>query len=238
MSIYIARTQLINKLVQFMRIFPTPSILKKFWSMKLLENTGDLVGYETLIEFIKRYGLIKLEGDFIEIGSFVGGGTSKLARFSKKFGKTVYAIDIFDISADKQKNVSGAMMSDLYSLYLQRLGMSQYQAYQIMIRDLTNIVTIRNDSMKVIFPTDKKFMFGFIDGNHAPKYIMNDFYLIWQHLVSGGVVAFHDYGGDLPLVTKTIDFIISKHEKEINKIVNLPEKKIIFIIKRNGKKVT
>ena len=38
----------------------------------------DFVGYEVLLDFIEERSLHRLEGDLIEIGSFMGGGTAKL----------------------------------------------------------------------------------------------------------------------------------------------------------------
>jgi SAM-dependent methyltransferase len=211
---------------------PLPAFLKKAYLIKLLEHTGDWAGYEILIKFLKEKELTRLPGDFIEIGSFVGGGTAKLARFAKKFGKKVYAIDVFDVYADKTKCARNVTMSDLYLQYLRRIGMSQWQAYYYLTRGLSNVVTMRSDSMKVRFSPDKRLMFGFIDGNHAPEFVMNDFYLVWRNLTSRGVVAFDDYGDDLPQVTKTVDFLISKHQNEIENIVKIPQKRIIFIMKK------
>jgi hypothetical protein len=37
--------------------------------------------------------------------------------------------------------------------------------------------------------------------------VRHDFQLAWNHTVSAGAVALHDYGGDLPEVTATIDLL-------------------------------
>ena len=225
-------TKFVLGLEKVLRYLPLPTIFRKGLTIKVLQHTGDKVGYEVLVSYIQERELMKLPGDLIEIGSFVGRGTAKLAYFAKKFGKKVYTIDIFDIDMDKQKDVSGVRMSDIYQSYLERIKMDQWQAYHCMIKGLSNVVTIRKDSAKVKFPTDKRFMFGFIDGNHTPEYVMSDFYLVWRNLVSDGVVAFHDYGGSIPQVTTTVDSLISKHRKEINKIVKLPQKWVILVTKK------
>ncbi|MBS7649481.1 MAG: hypothetical protein QXU67_04080 [Candidatus Bathyarchaeia archaeon] len=59
-----------------------------------------MVGYETLIKVCERERLMRLQGDIVEIGAFVGGGTRKLARYASQFNKKVYAIDIFNPSVD------------------------------------------------------------------------------------------------------------------------------------------
>ena len=60
----------------------------------------DFVGYEVLLDFIEERSLHRLDGDLIEIGSFMGGGTVKLARYARKHGKRVFAVDIFNPAAD------------------------------------------------------------------------------------------------------------------------------------------
>jgi hypothetical protein len=48
---------------------------------------------------------------------------------------------------------------------------------------------VLKDSKKVKFPVDQQFVLGFIDGNHSPEYVVNDFYLVWKHLVPGGMLS-------------------------------------------------
>ena len=66
----------------------------------------DLVGYETLIEFIIDKNILSLEGDFVEIGTFLGGGALKLSQFLKKHSavKSLYVIDVFDLDFDHLKD--------------------------------------------------------------------------------------------------------------------------------------
>jgi hypothetical protein len=191
---------------------------------------NDFVGYEVLIDFIKKRGLQKLEGDLIEIGAFMGGGTAKLARFALKYGKKIYAVDIFDPRSDKTPDKSGTKMCDIYQAFLQ--GRSQLKVYQQATNGFANIVTINKDSMKVRFPGGQKFVFGFIDGNHQPDYVINDFNLIWRNLVPGGSVGFHDYHFDLPEVTETIDSLIDQHKGEISEVNEIKQSHIVILTKR------
>lgn len=188
----------------------------------------DLVGYEVLIDEILRHKLIDLEGDFVEIGAFVGGGTYKLSKTLLKYRsqKRIFVIDIFNISADTTKNTLGKAMSDIYASILK--GRDQWEVFCKVTKNLPNIVVLKGDSKKVTIPTEK-IAFAFIDGNHEPSYVINDFYLVWPKLSIGGVVAFDDYGYDLPMVTETINCILSKHVQEIEKIWT--SGKVIFIKK-------
>ena len=191
----------------------------------------DFVGYEVLIEFIKEHSLQRLPGDMIEIGVFTGGGTVKLARFARKYGKKVYAVDIFDAGADKTETPDGVKMSDIYQAFLE--GRSQLEVYQETTRRFDNIVTIGEDSKGVRFPGEQRFMFGFIDGNHRPDYIRNDFYIVWRNLVADGVLGFHDYNSELPEVTETINSLMVEHEAEIGSTHEIKEKHIILLTKRD-----
>lgn len=190
----------------------------------LLEgDPDDFVGYEVLVDFIKQRALYKLEGDIIEIGAYMGRGTAKLAEFARRYGKRVYAVDVFDPGLDKTMSKSGIKAGDVYEAFLQ--GRSMLQAYRESTRGFDNIVTIREDSKKVSFPKEQRFIFGFIDGCHQQTYVENDFHVIWPHLVSGGTLGLHDYKfDDWPEVTKAIDNLIHAHVKEIGEAYEIEGK--------------
>jgi hypothetical protein len=204
--------------------------LTKPASMREGEGANDFVGYEVLIDFIKKRGLNKLEGDIVEVGAFMGGGTAKLARFARKYGKRVYAVDIFEPGCDKTPDKSGVRMCDIYQAFLQ--GRSQLEVYQQTTKSFDNILTINMDSRKVSFHKGQRFIFGFIDGNHQADYVRNDFNLVWKHLVPGGSMGFHDYNFDLPEVTETVDSLIKEHKDEISDVHEMEEKHIIILTKK------
>lgn len=195
------------------------------------DATNDFVGYEVLIDFIKERALQELEGDIVEIGVFMGGGTIKLAKFAQKYGKKVYAVDIFDPRSDKTHDTSGARMCDIYEAFLQ--GRSQREVYRQATSVFDNIITIDKDSKEVEFPREQVFIFGFIDGNHQPEYVRNDFYLIWRNLVPGGVLGFHDYDFDLPEVTEAIDRLLDEHKDEVSEVHEIKERHIVLLTKKN-----
>ncbi|UCG84276.1 MAG: class I SAM-dependent methyltransferase [Dehalococcoidia bacterium] len=192
--------------------------------------TNDFVGYEVLIDFMTDRAMYKLQGDIIEIGAFLGGGTVKLARFGKRYGKRVFAVDIFDPGCDKTRDTGGTRMCDIYQAFLQ--GRSQREIYGETTQGFDNIVTIDKDSKDVEFPEEQAFIFGFIDGNHDPDYVKNDFHLIWRHLVPGGTVGFHDYNFDLPDVTESVNRLIDEHRNEISEVREIEDKHIVMVSKR------
>ena len=193
---------------------------------------NDFVGYEVLVDFMGKRELQKLEGDIIEIGAFMGGGTAKLAKFAVKYGKKVYVIDIFDPGRDKTPDNNGVKMCDIYQAFLQ--GRSQLEVYQQATNSFDNIVTINKDSKRVRFTRGQKFIFGFIDGNHQADYVINDFNLIWRNLVPGGSAGFHDYNFDLPEVTEAIDGLIYKHRDKISEVYEIKQSHVVILTKKKG----
>jgi SAM-dependent methyltransferase len=189
----------------------------------LEDDPDDFVGYEVLIDFIRQQALYKLEGDIVEIGAYMGRGTARLARFARKYGKKVYAVDTFDPNLDKTLSKSGISAGDVYAAFLQ--GRSMLESYQASTKGLDNIVTLRADSKKVSFPAEQRFMFGFIDGCHQQAYVENDFYVVWPHLVAGGVLGLHDYKfDDWPEVTRAANKLMRAHSAEISEAHELEGK--------------
>jgi predicted O-methyltransferase YrrM len=201
-----------------------PDIKKVPLRIALLEDDpDDFVGYEIIIDFMKQRALYKLEGDIIEIGAYMGRGTAKLAKFARRYGKKVYAIDVFDPSLDKTLSKSGVKAGDVYEAFLQ--GRSMLQAYRESTRAFDNIITIREDSTKVSLPQEQKFIFGFIDGCHQQAYVENDFHSIWPHLVHGGALGLHDYKfDDWPEVTKAAHKLMQAHRGEISEAYEIEGK--------------
>lgn len=173
----------------------------------------EYVGYEGLIGFIEDRAIHRLEGDIIEIGAYMGGGTVKLARFARGCRKKVFAVDTFDPGADGTVGRGGVTAGEVYQAFLE--GPSMLEVYQETTRGWDNIVTIRKDSRQVSFPAEQRFCFGFIDGCHQRAWIESDFALVWPHLVSGGALGFHDYGcPDWPEVTPAVDGIVAAHRNQ------------------------
>lgn len=195
---------------------------------------ADLVGYETLIEFIKLHGILSVQGDLVEIGAFLGGGTYKLSKFleGKRSSKKLYVIDIFDPTFDRTVNNDGNEMATLYLNRLKAYGRkTQWNVFLENTKGCKNVFVLKSDSKYVTIPSNN-LCFGFIDGNHKPEYVENDFYLVWNKLFSKGVVAFHDYEWDLPQTTIKIEELVSRHFFEIQGTYFDKNKHILFIVKK------
>ena len=177
----------------------------------------EFVGYEQLVAFIRNRGLLELDGDFVEIGAYMGGGTVKLAELASRYGKQVYVVDTFDPALDRTVSRSSVPASQVYVAFLE--GHSMWEVYNEATRRFDNIVTLRQDSREVEFDDLLRFSFGFVDGCHSRECVENDFRLIWPHLVSGGVLGFHDYRyHDWPEVTEAVDHLMAEHSDEIAEV--------------------
>jgi SAM-dependent methyltransferase len=200
-----------------------PVIRRVTPKIPLEDDPDDFVGYELLIDFMKQRELHKLEGDIIEIGAYMGRGTARLAEFARRYGKKVYAIDVFDPCLDDTVSKSGIRAGDVYEAFLR--GRSMLEAYRESTRGFDNIVTIREDSRKISFTEEQRFIFGFIDGCHQQAYVENDFHVIWPRLVPGGVLGFHDYKfDDWPEITRAADKLIQAHKVEISEAYEIEGK--------------
>lgn len=216
-----------------LKLFRTIRFLIRYKFLPPPQGT-DLVGYESLISFIEAHKLLEIDGDIVEIGAFLRGGTYKLAKYLKRKGsqKRIYAVDIFDIYTDQTECIQGIHMADIYERVVKTIGkgLSQWEIFQKVTKGCENIVVIKGDSKTIELPTSS-VCFACIDGNHQPSYVRNDFYLVWSKLSPGGVVAFDDYGYDLPGVTVTINELIGECKQEITVISR--QGKIIFLQKQN-----
>lgn len=190
---------------------------------------NDFVGYETLIDYIQEDKIYGLEGDFLEIGAFMGGGSAKLARYAARYNKKLYVIDLFDPDFDPTKNDRGEPMNWIYRKILGSRKLRE--VFNKNTRKEKNILVLAGDSKKIKLPDNARLCFSFIDGNHDPEYTKGDFHLAWDKTVSGGIVGFHDYGGDLPQVTDAINEILAEGG-EIAGTHIVPEKSIIFLKKK------
>lgn len=195
----------------------------------------DLVGYETLIDFIHSHSILSVDGDLVEVGTFLGGGAYKLSKFLEKerSSKKLYVIDIFDPTFDWTKNTDGNAMATLYLDTLKAYrGKTQWEVFLKVTKGCNNIVPLKGDSKNIEIPS-KSLCFGFIDGCHDPEWVENDFYLIWNRLSPNGAVAFHDYEWDLPQTTAKINELLNRHAPAIDTTSHDKNKHVLFVVKKS-----
>ena len=187
---------------------------RRRWGFDPPPSWSDTLGYEVLLEEIERHQISSVAGDVLEIGALLGGGTAKLCGWFARNAaqKLVVTVDVFDPVFDPTATAAGWSMGDLYASVLG--GRDQRAVFDEVTSGYENLRVVVGDSTAVELPV-KQLAFAFVDGSHVPADVTSDFELVWRHLTPGGIVAFHDYGGDLPGVTQTLHECIGAHAAEI-----------------------
>jgi SAM-dependent methyltransferase len=190
---------------------------RRRWGFDPPPAWADWIGYETLLEEIERNHLDRVEGDVLEIGALLGGGTAKLAGWFARAApaKKVIAVDVFDPELDATTTAEGWTMSALYEQALG--GRDQRAIFDEITSGCTNLVVVAGSSTSVDIPA-KQLAFAIVDGSHVPEHVRSDFRRVWDLLAPGGAVAFHDYGANLPEVTHALHECIGRQAREIARI--------------------
>lgn len=196
-----------------------------------IPEVTDLTGYEPLVAFIRRQGLDRLPGDFLEIGCFLGGGTVKLARLARECGKRVWVIDPFNPDFDQTCTLGGGSLAERYRQHLGRR--SQEEIFRAVTASFAEVIEILpQDSMQAHLPEGLTFSFAFVDGSRDPLWVASDFELVMRRLTPGGWAAFRDYGGDLPEVTAALETAMHQNVRGIRRIDKIPERLVLLLQRR------
>jgi SAM-dependent methyltransferase len=190
---------------------------RRRWGFPPPPAWADSVGYEVLLEEIERHRLDRVDGDAVEIGVLLGGGTAKLCGWFARNapGKRVLAVDVFDPDFDPTTTVAGWTMRELYA---HRIGdRNQRAVFDEVTRGHENLVVVAGDSTSTEIPAER-LAFAFVDGSHVPADVESDFRLVWKRLAPGGIAAFHDYGADLPEVTETLDACVRARADQVDEV--------------------
>ena len=185
-----------------------------FWPPPAWAEVSD---YDPLLNAIIENRLFELDGDIVEIGAFIGSGTYKLSMLIERIAprKKIIVVDVFDPAFDVTQRVTDSR--SMAEMYAERLrGTTQEELFAVLTSGCTNLTVVRGDSREVELPTDK-VCFAYIDGGHTPECVRSDFELVWRNAVPGSLVAFDDYGFDLPAVTGTVDELLAERTSEISR---------------------
>ena len=128
------------------------------------------------------------EGTIVEIGSFKGKSTVWLASASKKAGRElVYAIDTHLGSPEHRigEELASHMPPEgttefVFRENIKQAGVEDWVVPFVMSSD--DVLKLWRDPIRLLF----------IDAEHAYAAVRNDFLGWQQHVVVGGLVAFHD----------------------------------------------
>ena len=168
----------------------------------LLKNTLEMQDFSRIIH-ICHYVLEtqELEGDMVEFGCYCGH-TSKLISYISE--KSLYVYDSFEGLPDSEEKLPGEMKTSLDLLC------------ENFVYDSIRIPHIRKGWFSDITPDQvpDKISFAHLDGDLYIS-IIDPLKLIYDRMVTGGVILVDDYGDDVywPGAKKAVDnFFVDKPE--------------------------
>ncbi len=135
--------------------------------------------------FLSSLGSI--EGDVLEIGSWLGRSTTFLAMGCKVSGNgVVHAIDTFKGNPGKESMYESPLETeetilDKFNKNIKQMGLSKY------------VKTYNMSSEKAHKKIKGRFRLVFIDGCHEYEAVKKDIQMWEQRLSKGGLMALHDY---------------------------------------------
>lgn len=168
-------------------------------------TTDDIEGFFSDSEgfFLQRFveNCASIDGDVVEIGSYMGKSTPWLARGAKKVGKTVCAIDTFEGSEEHKKDLKerGISLLDKFRENMSKKGVSDF------------IKTVVGFSYNVHDKIEKISLL-FIDGDHSYEGVKKDFDLYSGKVSVGGYIAFHDAHHTWPGVLQFVNELMKNPE--------------------------
>lgn len=127
--------------------------------------------------------------NLVEVGSYKGRSTCSLALGCRGTNKRVFAVDPFDGGPD----LPTADSFQEFSQNLRRCGVSEL------------VEPIIGTSAEVSKNWTKPIQLLFVDGSHKYEDVLADFAGFFPHVVTGGIVAFHDVLGTWPGVLRAWD---------------------------------
>jgi MMP 1-O-methyltransferase len=139
-------------------------------------------------------------GNILEIGSYKGRSTCCLALGCFKNGCRVFAVDSFDGGP----NLPNVNSYPEFMINLERLSVSE------VVQPTADL------SVKVAKTWNRPIHFLFIDGSHLYDDVLCDFRSFFPHVVTGGLIAFHDVSNqDWPDVGRAWEELIKHQLKRI-----------------------
>ena len=158
--------------------------------LKIIDGIEGWLSHYEQFALLHLPGLVDhIEGDIVEIGSYKGKSTVALgigSQLMSKQKKLIYTIDPFNKYYDEH----------YYQDFLNNLKSNNLEKYVIPIKKL---------STEAYNECPKEIAALFIDGDHEYSSVQHDINHYASRVLSGGIIAFHDYIHHWPGVQKAID---------------------------------
>lgn len=169
--------------------------------------------------------------NYLEIGAFFGANVISVAKsYCAHEDSKLYCVDPW-------------MDYDGYSERKKYESVTQEATYETFLRNVENagirdkvVVNRGFSNQEVPKFEDNFFDIIYIDGNHAPEYVLEDAVLSFRKLKVGGLMIFDDYGWGGPRHTKTgIEGFLMGYHRNI-KLLKLNHNTQTFIVKTSDHK--
>lgn len=155
-------------------------------------------GNQFIVDYLENHHIGDVPGNVLEIGVFTGATTRALAEWAQKHGKRVVAVDPFDIVQDLER-------APLYQQYLN--GRNQFEVFKENTEGLPVDVHMQTsgDFWRNTWYWEDNYCAVLIDGSHVYQQVLDDLRFGWECVPAGGLLLAHDYGHDIPDVTRACD---------------------------------
>lgn len=164
----------------------------KQYIANVIKNVLALITQDEGLLLFSLPKIIPEQGVIIEIGSYKGGATILLAQASIFEGKDkVYTIDPHVRDESITITLGKDNKSELFPLDSLPFFKKNIEKYEVG----SHVVPLVISSAQAAKNWNKSISLLWIDGDHAYDMVRRDFLLWEEHLVIGGIIAFHDSKG-------------------------------------------
>jgi predicted O-methyltransferase YrrM len=145
--------------------------------------------------------------NYLEIGTFYGANLISVAKtYAKHKDSRLYCIDPWE-DYDTYTEYKG-QQQNIYSTFLENIKNNDLTEKTSVLRGFSHseIVKLEDNFFDIIY----------IDGNHIPRYVLEDAVLSFRKLKPGGYMIFDDYmGGGVDYCCRAIHAFIDLYMKDI-----------------------
>jgi len=131
--------------------------------------------YDYIIDIIDgKYNILEQDGNFLEIGSFFGLGTAKLAEYLKYGHKKLISVDCFDLKHDDTLRNDGRIIRSIYMKVCDGDEFKkQYEMYRENTSGFTTFYNKKNTKLlkRMMMVDEIKNAFIIVDGSKNLRYL-------------------------------------------------------------------
>jgi predicted O-methyltransferase YrrM len=166
-------------------------------------------------EFVLKDYAGKPDLRFLQLGAFTGDASVWLAE-NILTGSNCWLIDVDTWEGSKENLHETMDFEDVFTVYKNKTA-----PYNDRIISFRSTTTFHLQSVR----RDPGYDFIYVDADHTAAGVLNDAVMAWQHLKSGGIMAFDDYtwfadsGLEVDTPKPAINFFYWANQKQIEPVL-------------------